>query len=185
MFCLLGIRISFNLFLLYTQQNYFVYIFCIPVNKVRCDTNINGLESWIQQCLEERIYRYTKACTVLFIWNPHNCVKYWDLVCSKHPYFLILNLLFSLLQIQLITGRLDELLGWAAVLHRVLLRVSRCFVHPRWVDGFSPSWPRSEIIDYIDNLPVLFVFNLFNILNDDICMHTYCQTLFIVQWFLC
>ena len=37
------------------------------------------------------------------------------------------------------------------------------------------------VLDYIDNLPVLFVFNLFNILNDDICMHTYCQTLFIVH----
>ena len=37
------------------------------------------------------------------------------------------------------------------------------------------------VLDYIDNLPVLFVFNLFNIINEDICMHTYCQTLIIVQ----
>ena len=34
------------------------------------------------------------------------------------------------------------------------------------------------VLDYIDNLPVLFVINLFNILDDDICLHTCCQTLF-------
>ena len=32
------------------------------------------------------------------------------------------------------------------------------------------------VVDYIDNLPVLFVINLFNILNDDICQHT-CETI--------
>ena len=36
------------------------------------------------------------------------------------------------------------------------------------------------VLDYIDNLPVLFVINLFNILYDVICLHTCCQTLFIV-----
>ena len=30
----------------------------------------------------------------------------------------------------------------------------------------------TTVIDYIDNLPLLFVINLFNILNDDICLHT-------------
>ena len=34
------------------------------------------------------------------------------------------------------------------------------------------------VIWYTDNLPVLFVINLLNILNDDIFLHTFCQTLF-------
>ena len=34
------------------------------------------------------------------------------------------------------------------------------------------------VLDYIDNLPLLFVINLVNILDDDICLHTCCQTLF-------
>ena len=28
------------------------------------------------------------------------------------------------------------------------------------------------VLEYIDNLPVLFDINLFNILNDNICLHT-------------
>ena len=30
----------------------------------------------------------------------------------------------------------------------------------------------SAVIDYIDNLLILFVINLFNIFDDDICLHT-------------
>ena len=40
--------------------------------------------------------------------------------------------------------------------------------------------PYIAVLEYIDNLPVLFLINLFNILNDDIFLHTFCQTLFIV-----
>ena len=36
------------------------------------------------------------------------------------------------------------------------------------------------VLDFIDNLPVIFLSNLFNILDDDIYLHTSCQTLFIV-----
>ena len=41
------------------------------------------------------------------------------------------------------------------------------------------------VLEYIDILPVLFVIKLFNIFNDDIFLHTFCQTLFIVLCFLC
>ena len=36
----------------------------------------------------------------------------------------------------------------------------------------------STLLDYADNLAVLFVINLFNILYDDICLPTFCHTLF-------
>ena len=62
--------------------------------------------------------------------------------------YLILYHLFVIMQLQLIIERRDGLLGWAVVLHRVLLRVFRRFVHPRLVDGFSPSWPRAEMTMY-------------------------------------
>ena len=35
------------------------------------------------------------------------------------------------------------------------------------------------VLEYIDNIPVQFI-NLLNILDDDICLHICCQTLFIV-----
>ena len=31
----------------------------------------------------------------------------------------------------------------------------------------------SAVLEYIDNLPVLFFINLFKILNDDICLPTF------------
>ena len=34
------------------------------------------------------------------------------------------------------------------------------------------------VLDYIDNLPVLFVINLFYIVNDNICLHTCCGAFF-------
>ena len=39
------------------------------------------------------------------------------------------------------------------------------------------------VLDYIDNQPLLFVVNLVKILDDDIFLHTCCQTLFIVWSF--
>ena len=88
----------------------------------------------------------TNICFNPIHWSFCNILKI--LLRKSELYFLILSLLLSFILIQLICGTLHRLLGWAAVLHCVLIRMSRRFVHPRWVDGFSPSRPRLEMTVY-------------------------------------